>query len=125
MKHSQSLPYASSLCGACYEVCPVKIDIPEILIHLRGKVVHGGGAPFTERFAMKAASVAFSKPTYLSAAQKLARIGQKPFERDGMLRNLPGILAHGSQFAICQLFLRSPFVSGGRNAGKEISCESR
>lgn len=36
---SDSLPYASSLCGACYEVCPVKINIPEVLIHLRGKVV--------------------------------------------------------------------------------------
>ena len=35
---SDSLPYASSLCGACYEVCPVKINIPEVLIHLRGKV---------------------------------------------------------------------------------------
>src|SRR3954452_22856784 len=34
-----SLPYASSLCGACYDVCPVKINIPEVLIHLRGRVV--------------------------------------------------------------------------------------
>ena len=33
------LPYASSLCGACYEVCPVKINIPEVLVHMRGKVV--------------------------------------------------------------------------------------
>ncbi|HEX3437925.1 MAG TPA: LutB/LldF family L-lactate oxidation iron-sulfur protein, partial [Pseudacidobacterium sp.] len=39
MQHAQSLPYASSLCGACYEVCPVKINIPEVLIHLRGRVV--------------------------------------------------------------------------------------
>ena len=39
MHHAQSLPYASSLCGACYEVCPVKINIPEVLIHLRNKVV--------------------------------------------------------------------------------------
>ena len=39
MEHAQSLPYASSLCGACYEVCPVKINIPEVLIHLRNKVV--------------------------------------------------------------------------------------
>ena len=39
MHHAQSLPYASSLCGACYEVCPVKINIPEVLIHLRHKVV--------------------------------------------------------------------------------------
>ena len=39
MKEGRSLPYASSLCGACYQVCPVKINIPEVLIHLRGKVV--------------------------------------------------------------------------------------
>ena len=37
-----SLPYASSLCGACYEVCPVAIDIPEVLVHLRERVVEGG-----------------------------------------------------------------------------------
>lgn len=37
-----SLPYASSLCGACYEVCPVAIDIPEVLVHLRERVVQGG-----------------------------------------------------------------------------------
>ena len=42
MEHSRSLPYASSLCGACYEVCPVKINIPEILIHLRQKIVEHG-----------------------------------------------------------------------------------
>ena len=38
MHHAQSLPYASSLCGACYEVCPVKINIPEVLIELRAQV---------------------------------------------------------------------------------------
>ncbi len=36
---TRTLPYASSLCGACYEVCPVKIDIPSILVHLRERVV--------------------------------------------------------------------------------------
>ena len=39
VENAPSLPYASSLCGACYEVCPVKINIPEVLIHLRGRVV--------------------------------------------------------------------------------------
>src|SRR5262245_19302856 len=38
-----SLPYASSLCGACYEVCPVRIDIPEVLVHLRTQVVRQRG----------------------------------------------------------------------------------
>ena len=44
-KQTASLPYASSLCGACYDVCPVRIDIPEVLVHLRGKVVEHGGLP--------------------------------------------------------------------------------
>ena len=39
LEHAPTLPWASSLCGACYEVCPVKIDIPTVLVHLRGRVV--------------------------------------------------------------------------------------
>jgi len=92
MEHSQSLPYASSLCGACYEVCPVKINIPEILIHLRGEVVEQGDAPLSERVAMKAAAFALDTPGRLSAAQAFARVAQIPFERDGVIRRLPGQL---------------------------------
>jgi L-lactate dehydrogenase complex protein LldF len=92
MEHSTSLPYASSLCGACYEVCPVKINIPEILIHLRRRIVEEKGAPLEERLAMKAAAFAFGQPGRLSMAQKLARAAQWPFKRDGQLSKLPGLL---------------------------------
>jgi L-lactate dehydrogenase complex protein LldF len=92
MKHSQTLPYASSLCGACYEVCPVKINIPEILIHLRGKVVENGDAPLTERLSMKAAAFALSSAGRLAAVQKLGRLAQWPFEKNGNLHHLPGPL---------------------------------
>ncbi|MFZ0593348.1 MAG: LutB/LldF family L-lactate oxidation iron-sulfur protein [Bryobacteraceae bacterium] len=92
MQHSQSLPYASSLCGACYEVCPVKINIPEILVHLRGKIVENGDAPRSERLMMKAAAFALENSTRLSGAQKLARIAQLPFETHGVIRRLPGLL---------------------------------
>ncbi|MFM9370046.1 lactate utilization protein B [Streptomyces sp. Da 82-17] len=81
-----SLPYASSLCGACYEVCPVAIDIPEVLVHLRERVVQGGpvtrrGAKVTlqpakghaaERAAMRAAAFAFTHPGALAAGQRIA-----------------------------------------------------
>jgi len=93
MQHSTSLPYASSLCGACYEVCPVKINIPEILIHLRTRVVEQGGAPIGERVAMKGAAVAFTGGRTLAMAQAAGRLAQKPFERDGLLYDLPGVLA--------------------------------
>jgi L-lactate dehydrogenase complex protein LldF len=98
MEHSQSLPYASSLCGACYEVCPVKINIPEILVHLRGRVVERGDAPLSEKLAMKAAAFGLAGPGRVSGMQKLARIGQQPFERDGELRNLPGMLGNWTSF---------------------------
>jgi L-lactate dehydrogenase complex protein LldF len=98
MQHSQSLPYASSLCGACYEVCPMKINIPEILIHLRRKVVENGDAPVTERMGMKAVGFAFSDGARLEMAAQLGRLAQWPFEREGNLRNLPGILAGWTKY---------------------------
>ena len=98
MRHSQSLPYASTLCGACLEVCPVKIDIPEILLHLRQRVVKGGGAPLAERLGMKVAARAFSSGARLETAQKLVRIAQKPFVKDGVIERLPGMLAGWTRF---------------------------
>jgi L-lactate dehydrogenase complex protein LldF len=90
MEHSTSLPYASSLCGACYEVCPVKINIPEILIHLRRRLVEADDAPRGEGLAMKAAAAAFSGGGWLSMAQRLGRWAQWPFAEAGSITSLPG-----------------------------------
>jgi L-lactate dehydrogenase complex protein LldF len=82
MDHAQSLPYASSLCGACYEVCPVKINIPEVLIHLRHKVVEkkteGVGVLNPENLAMKAAAMVFRSERRFRAAQRLGRMAMQP-----------------------------------------------
>ena len=95
-----SLPYASSLCGACYQVCPVKINIPEILVHLRGKVVRrkqARGGPRAkldpENVAMQTVARVFSDPELYEKAQRLARVGQSPFARGGSIGRLPGRLA--------------------------------
>ena len=56
-----TLPWASSLCGACYEVCPVKIDIPAVLVHLRGRVVREQRSRLDpERAAMRALAAVFA-----------------------------------------------------------------
>jgi len=96
LEHSRTLPFASTLCGACYEVCPVKIDIPEILIHLRGRVVRQdqktiSGMLSAENIAMQAAARIFLSHRRYQAAQRLARAGQTLFERKGQLVNLPGM----------------------------------
>jgi L-lactate dehydrogenase complex protein LldF len=103
LEHSRSLPYASSLCGACYEVCPVKINIPEILIHLRGKIVHEDqttlyGSLSAESLAMRAMSTVFLSHRRYEAAQRLAKLGQKIFERKGQLTNLPGLAGAWTEF---------------------------
>ncbi len=69
LEEAPSLPWASSLCGACYEVCPVKIDIPSVLIHLRGRVVR------EERAGMDAEGVAMRRGG--------ARVRVAPPLRDG------------------------------------------
>ncbi|WP_326777325.1 LutB/LldF family L-lactate oxidation iron-sulfur protein [Streptomyces sp. NBC_01445] len=68
-----SLPYASSLCGACYEVCPVAIDIPEVLVHLREKVADQGGKGHRlEKAAVKAAGWVLDHPGALAAGERVA-----------------------------------------------------
>ncbi|WP_329126232.1 LutB/LldF family L-lactate oxidation iron-sulfur protein [Streptomyces sp. NBC_01465] len=68
-----SLPYASSLCGACYEVCPVAIDIPEVLVHLREQVAEKGGKGHRlEKTAMKAAGWILNHPAALTAGERIA-----------------------------------------------------
>jgi L-lactate dehydrogenase complex protein LldF len=64
-----SLPYASSLCGACFDACPVKIDIPSILVHLRNQAPH----PRTEAAVMKAAAYTMARPRLYARAQRAAK----------------------------------------------------
>ena len=86
-----SLPYASSLCGACYEVCPVKIDIPEVLVHLRARVVEEAPPSRSERAALRTLAWVFASERRYRLAQRLGRLGGRPFVRDGRIRRLPGL----------------------------------
>ena len=79
-----SLPYASSLCGACFEACPVRIDIPEVLVHLRGKVVDGhrdDRIPKAEMVAMRAAAWILSDASRLGLVEKASGLSGKVLAR--------------------------------------------
>ena len=88
IENAPSLPFASSLCGACYEVCPVKIDIPRILLHLREQAVAAKSAR-GERTAMKLAAWTFRGAGRFSLAERVAGAlgGGRPIHR------LPGPLS--------------------------------
>jgi L-lactate dehydrogenase complex protein LldF len=89
LESGRSLPWASSLCGACYEVCPVEIDIPRVLVHLRGRVVDSEPAWKPEKAAMKAMYRAFSSRRAYERAQRVARLGSRPLGRRGRIERLP------------------------------------
>ncbi|MEP6762506.1 MAG: lactate utilization protein LutB domain-containing protein, partial [Sporichthyaceae bacterium] len=88
----RSLPYASTLCGRCFEVCPVRIDIPEVLVHLRGTVVddkRDHRVPSPEMAAMKSLAFMFSGPRRLAVAERLGSLGGRLLGRRGVISRLP------------------------------------
>ena len=92
VEDNASLPYASSLCGACYEACPVKIDIPSVLVHLRARHVEEARRthrlPRGEAVTMAAASWVMAEPRRYAAAQRAGRSG-RALSRGGRISALP------------------------------------
>jgi len=91
----KSLPYASSLCGACFDACPVRIDIPELLVHLRTRVVDEkrGGLPSGEELAMKGAAWMFSDAKRWERVQRGAELGGRVLKKKETLGRIPGVAA--------------------------------
>ncbi len=97
LEHAQTLPYASSLCGACYEVCPVKINIPEVLIDLRAQVTDKERDEERRFFdpmylGMRIANFIFASAARFRLAQWMGRVGLRLFTRkDGWIHSLPSL----------------------------------
>jgi len=93
VQDNATLPYASSLCGACYDVCPVKIDTPSILVHLRARHVEEERQqrrlPSGEAITMAAASWVMADSRRWQAAQRAASQAGRVLGRGGRIRRLP------------------------------------
>jgi L-lactate dehydrogenase complex protein LldF len=90
---AKDLPYASSLCGACWEACPVGIPLHDLLLKLRNRQVDEGLAGKAETLAFKGFERGAKSPTLYNIGRKAARLAQKPAEKDGSIRPLPGPLS--------------------------------
>ncbi|MCG8347789.1 MAG: LutB/LldF family L-lactate oxidation iron-sulfur protein [Chloroflexales bacterium] len=83
------LPHASSLCGACQEVCPVRIAIPDLLLRLRADGVKDGKAAVIEKIAIGGYRAAMNNPAFYEAGGKLAALGTQLLARNGWMHKLP------------------------------------
>ena len=106
---NSSLPYASSLCGACYEVCPVKINFPEVLVHLRAKDVESQHAvrefegnkkaPFSQMDAMMlGAKKLFTSGKMMSVAERGLPMSRLIAGRKHKITAVPGIVGGWTEY---------------------------
>ena len=110
LQKTAQLPYASSLCGACREVCPVKIDIPELLLHLRAEIKRKSGVGSQEsgdsdrrtdrvkqkpgeRLAFKVWAAIMTRPSWYEASGKFARLFQRFIVRKNRIERVGGFVA--------------------------------
>ncbi|KPK61914.1 MAG: (Fe-S)-binding protein [Gemmatimonas sp. SG8_38_2] len=97
----KELPFASSLCGVCRDVCPVKIDLPRLLLDLRSDIVESGATPRSERLAMKAFARSAEAPARFRRLRGLARLASRlpvrppPLNRWARTRALPPVPRSG------------------------------
>ena len=107
--HNNSLPYASSLCGACFEVCPVKINFPEVLVHLRAKDVESKHAvrefegnkkaPFSQMDAMMlGAKKLFTSGKMMSVAERGLPMSRLNAGRKHKITAVPGIVGGWTEY---------------------------
>lgn len=100
----EALPHASSLCGACLDVCPARIDLPRMLLALRRREVDENILPWPERLAERAAAFGLGRERLYRLSADLARLAQKPLLDEDHLnvpdklnpiheRRLPGLAA--------------------------------
>lgn len=99
LSDAKDLPYASTLCGACKEACPVQIDIPRMLLYLRKELTQGDNYPdeqsasAAESAAMKGWRASVSSDGAMRVSNLLARLGQSVLSIDGKVSSLPGPLS--------------------------------
>jgi L-lactate dehydrogenase complex protein LldF len=100
---------ASSLCGACYEACPVKIPLHDMLVYLRRRKVESGHGDKLESLGMKGFAAVAGNAGRMSVALKLGKIGQKLIVRNGGIRIKAGPLKGWNSFRVAPSLPKKSF----------------
>ena len=106
LEEYSALPHASTLCGACKDVCPVRIDLPRMLLALRADEVEAGTVSTLEQVGERAAAFILNHERLLRLARSALSQGQRPLARNGKLK-LPPALNPAGRRALPALAPRS------------------
>ena len=93
LPQAKALPFASTLCGACRDVCPLKINIPRMLLKLRSQVTEGEPSQRKvsrlERLLFKLWGLTVSSERTLALVRGVSALLQRPLTRNGRMRRIP------------------------------------
>jgi len=115
LEKTKDLPFASTLCGACREICPVRIDIPRILLKLRSDWSEGKsnevGPSLVERFAIKLWSFAMRHRSIYNLGFRIAALLQEPLSEGGKIKRLPFAFGGWTEYRDFPVLARKSFRS--------------
>src|SRR5262249_24375723 len=98
LEHFSELPGASSLCGACRDVCPVRLDIPRMLLALRQQAVEQTPQPFTLRMGLRAFAYLATRPQLYRRAMAWTRTILRSRASGGWIKRAPGLAGRWTEF---------------------------
>ncbi len=124
MKEAGTLSYASSLCGACYEACPMKIPLHDMLVHLRHRKVKMKLTALPERVAFKSYQTVFGNITLFKLATKMGYYMQKPLVRGGMIKSGPPPLSGWTQSRFLPMLPKKSFRDRWGDLQKELAAKN-
>jgi L-lactate dehydrogenase complex protein LldF len=119
------LPHASSLCGACRQVCPMGIDLPRMLLSLRDTGVRAGRSPRWLRWGIRAYRVAATSPARFRLASRLAAWGTRLFARGGWISRMPPPLSAWTDHRDFPAFANKPFSQLWREQQEKVKVEGK
>ncbi len=126
LERAGTLPFASSLCGYCQEVCPVKIDLPKLLLVMRRRAAAAGeGVNTFERVAMQAYAWAAATPRRWRWAGRALRAALRPFVRGDRIPRLPGPLGAWTRRRDFPAPPRASFLDSRDGAGRPAGEDGR
>jgi L-lactate dehydrogenase complex protein LldF len=105
------LPHASSLCGACREICPVRIDIPRMLLTLRNDATTLGYSPAWITSGLWMFRQLALRPRLFRRAQALAAFVTRRLAQNGWIRRMPGHLSRWTRTRDFPAFAEETFMS--------------
>ncbi|CAM3560838.1 LutB/LldF family L-lactate oxidation iron-sulfur protein [Marinicrinis lubricantis] len=119
------IAYASSLCGACYEACPVKIPLHDMLVYLRRRKAESGNTAWLEKTGFKGFSYVMSDSKRMSAVVKLAKAGQRFVAKDGFIKAKIGPLKGWTNYRYAPTLPKHSFREQWETLQQELKSEGQ